>query len=102
MLSPPPTHSGHAQVTTFEGSDVHSERVYCAGTPPNNSAYYPNVAWFCPECGEIWRRQVYTFEFSYRPLVEEKWKVYSSRCLACDAPRIRREFTQLLKEYEDA
>lgn len=96
-----PKHSGHAQVTTFEGQLVSRERVYCAGTPPEHSCYYPNVSWFCPECGEIWRRQVYTFEFTYRPLVAKKWEVYTSFCPACDAPRIVREFTQLLKEYEN-
>jgi len=90
---------GHATVTTFEGAAVTSERTYCCGTPPNASAYYPNVAWFCPDCGEVWRRQVYAFDFTYRPLVAEAWKVYTARCLACDAPRIRAEFTQLLKEY---
>jgi len=93
-------HSGHATLTTFEGSDVKQERIYCAGTPPNHSCYYPNVAWFCPECGEIWRRQVYSFEFTYRPLPAEKWKVYSTHCRACDIAYTRGIFLQLLKEYE--
>lgn len=92
--------NGHATITTFEGTHVSTERVYCCGTPPNRSAYYPHVAWFCPECGEVWRRQVYAFEFTYAPLVAEKWKVYTSRCAPCDAPRIVAEFTQLMKEYE--
>jgi len=100
---PSPTtseHQGHAIVTTFEGNDVSSRRIYCAGTPPNHSCYYPDVAWFCPECGEIWRRQVHSFDFTYRPLVRGRWKVYSADCPACEAPRTREIFLQLLKEYE--
>ena len=91
-------HSGHAQVTLFTPQGTESRRVYCAGTPPNNSCYYPNVAWFCSECGDIWKRQVYTFEFPYRPLVAEKWKVYSSRCPACQPPAPSDPIDDLLKD----
>jgi len=78
---------------------VEQRRIYCCGTPPNNSAYYPDLAWFCPACGEIWRRQVHTFEFSYRPLPVDRWKVYATNCPACDAPRVKAEFLKLLSEY---
>jgi len=87
--------NGNAQLYRFVGNALESsERVYCCGTPPERSAYYPNIAWFCGECGEIWRRDVYEFEFHYHPIPRERWKVSLDYCPPCT----QAIFTSILKE----
>jgi len=87
---------GNATLSTFEfGVPVAEDRVYCCGTPPGRSAYYPHLAAFCPECGELWRREVYTYHFNYQPIPSGLWKVREDLCPLC----IPRLFTQLLKNY---
>jgi len=86
--------NGNATLTRFSPEGSSSQQVYCAGTPPNRSAYYPNIAWFCGECGEVWQRDVYVFDFNYHPIPRERWKVALDYCPPCT----RAIFTALLKE----
>jgi hypothetical protein len=96
------TRDGTATLTRFRaGQVVGTTRVYCCGTPPDRSAFYPHIASFCPECGEVWQREVYTYDFDYRPIPPGKWRVETERCASCDEPAIRREFAELMKEYDD-
>lgn len=88
--------NGNATLSTFVGGSlVREELVYCAGTPPNRSAYYPHIATFCPECGELWRREVYTYHFDYAPIPWARWRTQEDLCPSC-TPAI---FTQLLRNY---
>lgn len=68
-----------------QGIPVGERRVYCCGASDSGetfSAYWPNTAYFCPACGEIWGRAVYDFEFEYSPrVVGRPWVVESRRCV---------------------
>lgn len=72
-----------------------TEEVYCCGTPTDRSAFWPHRASFCPECGEIWKREVYTYHFSYQPIPHDKWRVEEDLCPTCTETI----FQQLLKEH---
>ena len=44
-------------------------------------AYWPNTAYFCPACGELWGRRVHEFKFNYHPYYQGVgWEVVSHRC----------------------
>lgn len=76
---------GNASILYFEGSSFVGKREsYCCGYAKadgsRHSAYWPNTAFFCPVCGEIWGRAVYDFSFEYSPLVSSPWTIESRRC----------------------
>lgn len=96
LTTPTTKADGNATLSTFEGNQlVSSETVYCCGYEGGRSAYWPHLATICPECGEVWRREVYTYHFLYQPLVPDRWRSRSELCPAC-VPKI---FQQLLKEH---
>lgn len=80
-------HEGNATIQYFEGSRyTGSQRVYCCGASAEGerfSAYWPHVAFFCPQCGELWGRAIYQREFDYRPRIAAEWHVESKRCVRC-------------------
>ncbi len=77
---------GNALVHYFEGSALQGTRLqYCCGYAPSSgervSAYWPNTAYFCPVCGEIWGRAVLVPSFQYKPIPQTPWVVESRRCV---------------------
>jgi hypothetical protein len=88
--------SGNATLSIFEGSRlVSSSEVYCCGYEGGRSAFWPHFATFCPECGEVWRREVYDYHFTYEPIPWGKWRVTESLCPACT----RLAFERIMKEF---
>lgn len=88
--------NGNATLSIFEAARLaSSSEVYCCGYEGGHSAFWPHLAWFCPECGEIWRREVYDYHFTYRPIPPAKWIVREDLCPGC-APQI---FQRLLRNY---
>lgn len=80
-----PSVDGKAIIRYFEGSSfVGSRESYCCGYAAadgtRSSAYWPNTAYFCPNCGEIWGRAVYDYQFAYQPIPQAPWVVESRRC----------------------
>lgn len=79
--------SGPATVTYFLGQSlVGSRESYCCGyseAGESYSAYWPNIAYFCEICGELWGRQILTFHFDYAPRFGATWKVRSRPCQWC-------------------
>ena len=77
--------AGNATVQWFENDVFVGEQyVYCCGSamPGGESAsgYWPNLAIICPECGRLWARAIYQYEFSYQPRVPWKWVAEARRC----------------------
>jgi len=59
---------------------------YCAGFSDGGKSYsgfWPHVAFFCTECGELWGRRFYQHPPSYSPLPSAKWVVQERRCREC-------------------
>lgn len=76
---------GTAVILYLEGSALVGKREsYCCGYTSANgerrSAYWPNTAYFCPVCGEIWGRAVYSFSFNYQPVPQTSWVTETRRC----------------------
>jgi len=89
--------SGNATLSTFEDERLASAiEVYCCGAEGGGSAFWPHIAWFCEECGELWKREVYDYHFDYCPRPAGRWKVSSDLCPKCT----RRIFAELIKELE--
>jgi hypothetical protein len=44
------------------------------------SSYHPSIAYFCPECGEIWGRAVFSPSGPYDPIVQAKWIIETRHC----------------------
>ena len=66
---------GNATLSVFEqGQLTSSSEIYCCGTPYERSAFWPHVASFCPECGEVWRREVYDYHFNYLTNAAPFWR----------------------------
>lgn len=82
------TLSGNATVRTYAGNRFVGERkVYCCGAAMSTgnrfSAFYPHIAFFCETCGEVWQRQIYSYEFDYQPyhgLAGKVWVVETKPC----------------------
>lgn len=76
--------SGNSTIQYFErGQFIGSRRQYSCGYSAagvSYSAFWPNTAYFCPHCGEIWARAIYQHEFGYTPLVDATWITETRRC----------------------
>lgn len=77
--------SGEATLRYFEYEQlVGEERRLCAshttGAGETFSGCYPNTAYFCPVCGNIWGRAVYEFKFDYQPIPAKLWTLEIRRC----------------------
>ena len=77
---------GSATVLYFEGNSLAGTReAYCCGYAradgSRHSAHWPNIAFFCPTCGEIWGRAVYDHHFSYQPMAASPWTIETRRCV---------------------
>ena len=76
--------SGPATIHYLDGDQyLGCREVYCCGYNESNSAYWPNSAFFCPSCGELWARAIFDFSFDYRPIPRAAWKVDSRYCVKC-------------------
>lgn len=78
-------HSGPAALKFFERDQFVGElRQYCCGYRGTGgevrSAYWPNTAFACPTCGNIWGRSVFEFEFDYAPIPPNPWVFEIRRC----------------------
>jgi hypothetical protein len=76
---------GNATVRYFERDQyIGSRESYCCGYATSagerHSAYWPNTAYVCPTCGELWGRAVYEYHFAYESLVHAPWVVETRRC----------------------
>lgn len=109
--------AGIATVFYFDSDQPTGQReVYCCGAAESGtsfSAYWPNIAYFCPMCGQFWGRAIYDFHFAYAPKVRTTWSVESRRCVpcgdgqflvgqslsGCDEELVRRELMALLERY---
>ena len=77
---------GNATVRYFEGNQfIGSRLIYCCGyastSGQRHSAYWPNIAFFCPGCGEIGGRAVYDHHFQYQPIISAPWNIETRRCV---------------------
>lgn len=76
--------SGNSTVMYFEGPTfVGSREAYCCAVANGveiASGYWPNTAFFCPTCGEIWARAVYDHHFDYAPKIASPWMTEARRC----------------------
>lgn len=76
--------SGPATIHYLDGDQyLGCREVYCCGYRDSYSAYYPNSAFFCPSCGTLWARAVYSFHFDYNSIPQDAWKVTSRPCVKC-------------------
>lgn len=57
--------------------------IYCCGYNESRSAYWPNLAFFCPSCGNLWARAIFSFDFTYVPIPQEAWKIFIRPCARC-------------------
>lgn len=75
---------GPAVVRYFEGDQYVGERqVYFAAASVGGesfSGHWPHVAHVCPECGELWLREVNDYGFTYSPRPSGKWLSVLSLC----------------------
>jgi len=76
---------GIGTVHYYEGSQlIGSREIWCAlvRTAGDHvaSVFYPNIAHFCQECGEIWAREIMAFSFDYQPLLAKKWSAREQLC----------------------
>lgn len=83
-LPTPPEYSGTADELFFLGTDFIGKRTqYCCGLMDSGreySAFWPNTAYFCSHCGEIWARRVMKFNFTYTPKVTKRWVIRERHC----------------------
>ena len=80
---------GNATILYFEAEAlVGRQVVYCCGAGNGRSAYYPNLAWFCPVCGQLWARAIYDFVFRYTPIPRTAWLIASRPCVPCGDGRL--------------
>jgi len=78
-----PTGNARATYTLPSGEVLgHRDLYLCGATTASDrfSAYWPHTAYFCPECGEIWARMKYEYEFDYAPRVPGRWTTEIRRC----------------------
>lgn len=114
------SHEGTATVLYLErDTPVGSRRSYCCGyrSPSGvpSSAFWPHTAYFCPHCGEIWARAIYTFDFAYAPIPRDSWVVEKRPCVehgdgqllfgqwdldGCSPELLTRELLALMENYK--
>lgn len=76
--------SGGATLHYLDGDQyLGCREVCCAGYTEQHSAYYPNTAFFCTQCGELWARAVYNFSFDYVPIPQTPWAITLRPCVKC-------------------
>jgi len=108
------SHSGSASIVYLDQDQslLGRREVYCCGYTESHSAYWPHTAYFCPLCGELWARAIYSFSFEYRPIPQAAWTVTLRPCVKCGdgtlldeqlegaSPELlTREFLALLERY---
>jgi hypothetical protein len=83
----PPTSepSGNGTILYLEGNTLIGTRLqYCCGYAKSDgsrhSAFWPNTAYFCPTCGEIWARAILQPHFNYQPIPHFSWVTENRRC----------------------
>lgn len=115
-----PEPSGNSTVLYMEGESVVGQReIYCCGYSPSAgvsvSAYWPHTAYFCPMCGEIWGRAIYSHHFDYKPIPQASWVVETRRCVKhgdgtlltgqsldhCSTNLLTREFLAILENWKE-
>ena len=77
--------SGTALVHYFERDQpVGTRQMHCCGylsaSGQRSSGYWPNTAYFCPCCGELWGRAIYDHQYDYQPFVATSWVIETRRC----------------------
>ena len=86
-MTPVEKNDGIALVQYFEHDQfVGTRRTYCCSASEAGvsfSAYWPHTAYFCPKCGDLWAREIFTYEFDYAPRVRSSWAVESRPCVSC-------------------
>lgn len=76
--------SGPATIHYLDGNQyLGCRQHYCCGYNEAWSAYWPNIAYFCPSCGELWARAVYEHHFSYKPIPQDGWRMEVRACIKC-------------------
>jgi hypothetical protein len=61
-------------------------RQYCCGfndAGTSYSGYWPHVALFCPQCGDLWGRALFEYNFNYEPVPQQPWALVKRRCGGC-------------------
>jgi hypothetical protein len=78
---------GTATIYYFEhDKPAGTRKVYCGGYDDGrtvHSAYYPNEAFVCRRCGDLWARTVWQFDFVYRPVPQLPWAICARDCVKC-------------------
>ena len=78
------TLSGLITITyTVWGHHLGSVRHYACGFAEGGesySAHWPSVAFFCPNCGDIWARGTVEHHFPYAPKVNTPWTLETVFC----------------------
>lgn len=111
--------SGNATLhySVADNVPVGVRKMYCCGYSEGGnsySAYWPNQAYFCEVCGELWGRVICYYEFDYQPRFKERWKIHSKCCAECgggeflrddqlegaDKELLTRELNVLITQYE--
>ena len=111
--------SGDVLASYFENGQMVGKRSTYASSYEEDgqhySTYWPNIAYVCPFCGELWGRLRYDFAFTYSPVPRNGWVVEVRRCRSCgdgqflvgqpvdyaDADLLRRELSILLEKNYD-
>lgn len=80
---------GQATIYVSEHNQhIGTEQVYACGYDSNgggttHSAYWPNIAYVCEQCGQLWARRVYQFHFDYKPIPSALWVFVQRNCATC-------------------
>lgn len=74
-------------ISYFEGNRfIGQSRTECGTVDVAGSqyhAYWPDTAYFCPTCGELWGRCIKDFQFNYCPYYTgTRWEVETRHCVA--------------------
>ena len=66
---------------------VGQRKMYCCGydqvSGPSVSAFWPHTAYFCPQCGQLWGRAIFDYQFDYSPIPRSSWVIESRPCAHC-------------------
>jgi hypothetical protein len=110
---------GNSRVIYLEnGQYVGQREQYSCGyseASGSYSAHWPNTAYFCSHCGDIWLRAIYEHKFEYKPIPQSIWAIESRRCVkhgdgtvlagldldGCSEELLRRELLALLQQVKE-